>query len=43
LLLEIKRNILFEKEYQAFDTVSLLGIASGDETLRLMLDISREV
>ena len=53
--------ILFEKQYQAFDTVfhhqmkhlevcqkystaccvfnSLLGVLSGDETLRLMLDI----
>ena len=40
--------ILFEKKYQTFDTVysaarrifnSLLGVSSGDETLRLMFDI----
>ena len=58
------RIILFEKKYQAFDTVfhhqmkhlevrqkypaarrifnHLLSISTGDETLRLMLDILRE-
>ena len=60
-LISPSKMILFEKKYQAFDTVfhhqmkhlevrqkysatrrifnSLLGVSSGDETLRLMFDI----
>ena len=60
-LISPSKIILFEKQYQAFDSVSspdeaprrsskkysaarrilnsLLGVSSGDETLRLMLDI----
>ena len=63
-LISTSKIILFEKWYQAFDTLfhhemkhlevrqkystarrifnSLLGVSSGDETLRLMFDILHE-